>query len=211
MGGFLDAALGYPTAVYTALLGVVVVYWVMALLGVVDFESSGIDIDVDMHADGQIDDLGVLASYVVGFGLNGVPFSIVVSLIVLVSWTLSCLAGMWLLAWVPTLLLKAVAGTIVLAGSFLVSIPVTARVVRPMRGLFVSHTAIGNAALVGLSCKVLTQAVNERLGRAEVARRGASINIRVWAPTPNTLGRGDSALIVEYDEAAGRYLIESER
>lgn len=211
MGGFLEAALGYPTAVYTVLLGVVVVYWLMAVVGVVDFESSGIDIDVDMHTDGQIDDLGVLASYVVGFGLNGVPFSIVVSLIVLVSWTLSCLAGMWLLAWVPTLLFKAVAGTVVLVASFLVSIPVTARVVRPMRGLFVSHTAIGNAALVGLSCKVLTQAVNEKLGRAEVARRGASINIRVWAPTPNTLGRGDSALIVEYDEAGGRYLIESER
>jgi hypothetical protein len=49
--------------------------------------------------------------------------------------------------------------------------------------------------------------VNEKDGRAEVARRGASLNIRVWAPTPNTLKRGSQALILEYDEVAGRYLI----
>ena len=38
-----------------------------------------------------------------------------------------------------------------------------------MRALFVSHSAIGNAALVGQSCKVLTQKVDDRQGRAEVA------------------------------------------
>ena len=42
---------------------------------------------------------------------------------------------------------------------------------------------------------------------AEISRRGASLNIRVWAPTPNTLKRGSHALILEYDEVAGRYLI----
>jgi hypothetical protein len=206
----MNAALSYPTAVYTVLLVVVSVYWVMALVGVVDFESSGIDIDLDMHADGQIDDLGVLASYVVGFGLNGVPFSMVVSLIVLISWTLSCLAGMWLLPWVPTSLFQWLAATLVLALSFLASIPSTAALVRPMRRLFVSHTAIGNASLVGQLCKVVTQGVDEKLGRAEVARRGASINIRVWAKSPNTLNRGAQARILDYDEAAGRYQIEAE-
>lgn len=208
MGGFLNAALSYPTAIYSVFLVVISVYWVMALVGVVDFESTGIDLD--MHADGQIDDLGVLASYVVGFGLNGVPFSIVVSLIALISWTISCLAGMWLMPWVPTLLLQWVAGTVVLVMSFASSIPATAALVRPMRRLFVSHTAIVNASLVGQVCKVVTGSVDEKLGRAEVARRGASINIRVWAQTPNTLSRGAVARILDYDEAAGRYLIEAE-
>lgn len=210
MGGFLNAALSYPTAIYSVFLAVVSVYWVMALIGVVDFESTGIDIDLDMHTDGQIDDLGVLASYVVGFGLNGVPFSIVVSLIVLISWTISCLAGMWLMPWVPTLLLQWVAGTVVLVLSFASSIPATATLVRPMRRLFVSHTAIVNASLVGQVCKVVTGSVDEKLGRAEVTRRGANINIRVWAQTPNTLSRGAVARILDYDEAAGRYLIEAE-
>jgi len=209
MGNLAEAVVAYPTALYTALLGVVLVYWVLALLGIVDFESGGIDLDVDLHADAEIDSLSTLATYAVAFGLNGVPFSVVVSLLVLVAWTVSALAGMWLMPLVPTLLLRMVAGTGVLLGSFAVALPVTARLVRPMRGLFVTHSALSNAALVGLPCRVLTQAVDEKVGRAEVEQRGASINIRVWARSPNALGRGASARIVEYDPATGRYLIEA--
>jgi hypothetical protein len=208
MGEFWAVATSYPTAIYTVLLGVVLIYWLLAMLGMVDFESSGIDIELDADADGG--DISTLASHVVGFGLNGVPFSIVVSLIVLVAWTASCMAGMWVLAWLPAQWLQWLVGSVVLVASFALAIPLTAQVVRPMRRLFVSHTAVINAALVGQTCKVITQRVDTQLGRAEVARRGASINIRVWAHTPNALVKGSVARILEYDEATARYLIEAE-
>lgn len=209
MGDFMGAVTGYPTAIYTVLLGVVVIYWVLAVLGMVDIEHSGLDVDlhVHTHADGDTSDVGQLASYVVAFGLNGVPFSVAVSLLVLVSWTVSCLGGEWLLPLVPTMLLKLVAGTVLLVASAVIAIPITAVAIRPLRGLFVSHTAVTNAALVGQLCRVVTGVVNEKDGRAEVARRGASLNIRVWATVPNTLKRGSQALIIEYDEVAGHYLI----
>lgn len=209
MGDFMGAVTGYPTAIYTVLLGVVVIYWVLAMLGMVDIEHSGLDVDVGVHthADGDTSDIGQLASYVVAFGLNGVPFSVAVSLLVLVSWTVCCLGGEWLLPLVPTLPLQLLAGTVLLVASAVIAIPITAVAIRPLRGLFVSHTAVSNAALVGQLCRVVTGVVNEKDGRAEVARRGASLNIRVWATTPNTLKRGSQALIVEYDEVAGRYLI----
>ena len=70
----LTTVTAWPTAIYTVLLGVVLVYWVLAVLGMVDFESSGIDIDIDTHADAAPEDLGTLAGYVVAFGLSGVPF-----------------------------------------------------------------------------------------------------------------------------------------
>ena len=60
---------------------------------------------------------GAIASYVVAFGLSGVPFSIVVSLLVLVGWTLSCLAAVTLQAWIPTDILRWVAGLAILAVS----------------------------------------------------------------------------------------------
>lgn len=209
MGNFMGAVTGYPTAIYTVLLGVVVIYWVLAMLGMVDIEHSGLDVDVHMHthADGDTSDVGQLASYVVAMGLNGVPFSVAVSLLVLVSWTVCCLGGEWLLPLVPTLLLQLLAGTVLLVASAVIAIPITAVAIRPLRGLFVTHTAMTNAALVGQLCRVVTGVVNEKDGRADVARRGASLNIRVWATTPNTLKRGSQALIVEYDEVAGRYLI----
>ena len=209
MGNFMGAVTGYPTAIYTVLLGVVVIYWVLAMLGMVDIEHSGLDVDVHMHthADGDTSDVGQLASYVVAMGLYGVPCSVAVSLLVLVSWTVCCLGGEWLLPLVPTLPLQLLAGTVLLVASAVIAIPITAVAIRPLRGLFVTHTAVTNAALVGQLCRVVTGVVNEKDGRADVARRGASLNIRVWATTPNALRRGSQALIVEYDEVAGRYLI----
>ena len=76
--------------------------------------------------------------------------------------------------------------------------------------LFVTHAAISNASLVGQHCKVLTQTVDEKSGRAEVSQRGANINIRVWAHTPNPLARGGAARIVAYEEKTARYRIEAD-
>ncbi|MPM53892.1 hypothetical protein SDC9_100662 [bioreactor metagenome] len=143
-------------------------------------------------------------------GLNGVPFSVVLSLLVLVSWTVTCLAAMWLLPLVPTSLLRGIAGLAVMLVALALAIPVTARLIRPLRGLFVTHSAISNAALVGQECKVLTATVDEKFGRAEVATRGAPVNIRVWAETPNTLGKGSTARILDYDASGARYLIAAD-
>jgi len=209
MIGFLDAATSFPSVIYTVLLGVVLVYWLLSLIGIVDIDSGPV-IEAELHTDADIDEIGDLASYLVGLGLNGVPFSVVLSLLVLVSWTLTCLAAMWLLPLLPTSLLRGAAGLAVMLIALAVAIPVTARLIRPLRGLFVTHTAISNAALVGQACKVLTATVDEKFGRAEVTTRGAPVNIRVWAETPNTLNKGSQARILDYDAASARYLIVGE-
>lgn len=210
MTSFLDAALAYPTMIYTALLGLVLFYWLLAIVGLVDFEAGGLEIEADLQADADVSDLGTLAGYLVALGINGVPFSIVVSLMVLLSWLFSCLLGMWLLPLVPTALLSAVAGTAVLLLCPLFALPITARVIRPMRGLFVTHNAMSNQELVGRICKVLTSRVDETFGRAEVSTRGASVNISVWAETPNELVKGSLARIIDYDPDRQRYLIASD-
>lgn len=212
MGGFLQAVVSYPTAVFTTLLGVALVYWLLALLGLVDMDHSlhVHDGAGGLHDAHDLQDVGTLASYVVAFGLHGVPFSIALSVLALVSWTLSCLGSMWLLPLLPGAGPHYAAGTILGAASLSVAVPLTSRLVRPLRRLFVTHTAIHNASLVGQTCRVLTQTVDERNGRAEVPQRGANLNIRVWARTPNTLARGATARIVAYEEQAARYLIEAE-
>lgn len=205
MGNFSAAASTYPTALYSVLLGVVLCYWLLAMIGLVDFEHGGPELDLD----GDAGDIGTVAAYLVAFGLGGVPFSIVVSLLVLVAWTFSCLAAMWLLPLVPTVPLRLLAGTGVLAAAAAAAIPVAAWAVRPLRKLFVTHSAVSNAALVGQRCRILTRSVDERFGRAEVDSRGAGYNIRIFADTPNTLTRGASAIIVEYDAAAARYRVQA--
>jgi hypothetical protein len=212
--GFLDTAASFPTAVFTTLLVVALFYWLLALIGAVDFEAGGHHAHLESgddvhggHAEGDAD-VGALATYVVAWGLHGVPTSIAVSLLVLIAWVLSCLGGMWVLPMLPAGAPAHVGGVLLALASISIAVPLTSRLIRPLRGLFVTHTALHNASLVGQPCKVLTQVVDERAGRAEVAQRGANLNIRVWARTPNQLKRGATARIVAYQDNPARYLIE---
>ncbi|WP_148714816.1 ubiquinone biosynthesis protein [Chitinolyticbacter meiyuanensis] len=198
MSSFLDTISRFPTAIWTVLLGVVLLYWIAAMVGFVDIDA--------LDVDGEAGDFGDLSGKLMALGLGGVPFSIVISLITLTGWLVSCLADQYLVGWLPGWL-HYLAGAALLLLSFAVALPVTAAVLRPMRGLFVSHNAIRNPALVGSACKVLTLKVTERFGQAEVAGAGASINLRVRASTPNTLTRGTRAVIVDYDAASGSYTI----
>lgn len=207
MGSFVDAAASFPTAVFSTLLAVVLFYWVLAVLGIVDFDNG---VDIDAGGDPGPPDLGTIAGYVVAFGLQGIPFSIILSLLVLVSWTLSCLGGMWLLPLLPGTGTQYAGGAILALASVSLAVPLASALARPLRGLFVTHSAIHNSALVGQQCKVLTQTVDEKTGRAEVAQRGANLNIRVWAATPNKLSRGAFARIVAYEENTSRYRIEAD-
>lgn len=208
MVSFLDALVAFPTAIFTTLLGVVAFYWLLALMGLVDFDSGDAEVDVDPAMTDP--DLGSLAGIIVAFGLHGVPFSIVVSLLVLLSWTLTCLGAMWLLALLPGTIPVYVGGTLLALASVSLAVPIAARIIKPLRGLFVTHAAISNASIVGQHCKVLTLVVDEKSGRAEVPQRGANLNIRVWAKTPNPLVRGSNARIVAYEEKTARYRIEAD-
>ncbi|GHT89474.1 hypothetical protein AGMMS49543_28640 [Betaproteobacteria bacterium] len=52
---FLNAILSYPTVAYTTLLGVVLVYWIFAIVGLVDFEQGGPQFDSVGNMDGDIE------------------------------------------------------------------------------------------------------------------------------------------------------------
>lgn len=205
MGGFLTAASSFPTAIFSTLLGVVMIYWLLAVIGIVDIEHHGLHF-ADAHAAGA-DDLGTIAGVAHMLGLQGVPLSVAFSLLVLIAWTLSCLGGMWLLPLLPGAVTIG-AGAILGLASLSLAVPLARLAARPLRGLFVTHAAIHNVSLVGETCKVITGTVDEKVGRAEVAQRGSNLNIRVWAPAPNALRRGSLARIVAYDEARSRYRIE---
>ena len=207
MSSFVDAASAFPTAIFSVLLVAVLTYWLLALLGIVDADHGH-----GLHADGAADapDLATLAGITTALGLQGVPVSIAATLVVLFAWTLSCLGAMWVLPLVPSDSLRLVGGGILGLASLSVAVAAAGRAVRPLRPLFFTHAAIHNVALVGQTCKVLTQTVDEKMGRAEVAQRGAHLNIRVWAPSPNRLKRGASARIVAYEDATARYRIEAE-
>ena len=213
----LELLTSFPTAVPTVLLAVLMIYWLMSIIGIIDLgDSLHIHTEVG-HLDGieaahgghEVADFHTLAGYLVALGLGGVPLSVVASVLVFVIWLATALLHKYVIGLVPTDTLRTLSGVAVLLFTTALSIPIAARVIKPMRGLFVKHNARSNSSLVGLECKIVTEKVDPSFGRAEVANSGGGINIRVWASTPNDLRKNSKAIIVAYDETTRQYEVQA--
>ena len=180
MGDFVGVVLGFPTALFTFLLVVVVGYWIVVLFGALDSDS----LDGDGDGTGFS---GVLA----GIGLGGVPVTVALSLLVAFAWFVS-LAGATLVSGVLSLLVLVVA----LAVAWLL----TRLVVLPLRRLFPAAEGDSRAAFVGRPCVIRTGTVSETFGQAEVtAADGSSAIVQVRQTGRDTFTAGTIAMIYEFD------------
>jgi hypothetical protein len=214
---FLQAMLEFPTVVFTMLLGVVAVYWLFVIVGALDlhavdgahgatgFEHHASDGLVDgVHADGGAD-FGHEAFPAVldAMGIRGVPLTVWLSLVILLSWAFSLLGMQVAGAAMAALAGWSVTGAIVTVASLALAIAATSVLVRPIRKLNVVHTAVSNRTLVGKVCTITTMHVDGHFGQAEIADGGAGLIVQVRCAEPNDLTRGSQALIFEYDSGDG--------
>lgn len=207
----------FPTSVPTVLLAVLMIYWLLSIVGFVDLGDT-VHLHTDIHAVDGVDaahgghelaDMHTLAGYLVALGLGGVPLSVVASVLVFVTWLATALLHRYVVAFIPTDMLRTLAGAGVLLFAAALSIPISARVIRPLRGLFVKHEARSNGSLVGMDCKIITETVDTAFGRAMINNHGASLNIRVWAAVPNILCKNARAVILAYDETTGQFEVQA--
>jgi hypothetical protein len=179
MSEFFDAALAFPAVIFTFLLILVVAYWLAVIFG-------GIELEEDAP----------------WLGLGGVPAGITISFLIALAWFL-CLAGGRLVEALPlanlpvgpTALRFVVLG-LALAGAWFV----TRLLVVPLRRLFPEARQPSRADFIGRTCVIRTGQAGPDFGQAEVtAADGSSALIQVRTTGTDRLGRGDSALIFEYD------------
>lgn len=220
----LSASLQFPTVVFTIALGIALVYWLFVLLGALDIDIlGGGDADVSGAAKGigealtggakagveavkldfdvDADSGGVWS----GLGLKSVPMTITVSIVLLCSWCGSLLLMHYL---VPALGLGSWFPPLLLPGMLLVSIPITAVVVRPLVPIFEIREGKSNHDYVGHSCTISTGSVDENFGQATVEDGGTVLVIPVRCDKPGKLARNDKALIIEFDPERQAYVVE---
>lgn len=174
MGDFVDAALSFPTVVLTVLLAVVVLYWVLVLIGTLDVEIGDLDLGD-------------------GIGLGGVPVSVTISVLTVVSWFV-CLAGTVLLGH------DTLVGIGVLVVSLLIGLFAARLVVVPLRKLYVTGGEASRSDFLGRECVIRTGSVTDAFGQAEVAAAdGSSAIIQVRQTGEHALTNGHRALIFDYD------------
>lgn len=223
MQEFLNIILNFPTAMYTLLMGVVILYWITVILGAVDIDlfdldaelDADVDVDVDVdvdadvgvNAEGDVGAVGAVVSVLEALGLVGVPLTISMSLLVFFNWCATFL-GVYFLR--QGGLEGGLLNAAVVVGSMLLSLGATSLTVRPLRPLFQSKSGARAAdALVGHTVQVISGSVSPAQGRAQMALEGSTVNLSIRCEREdNGLKRGDEALIIGYDAARHLYMVE---
>jgi hypothetical protein len=79
---------------------------------------------------------------------------------------------------------------------------------RPFEPIFKLHVARERTSLIGEVCELSTGRIDARFGQAHMMIDGDDLLFQVRCDTPNTLVRGDRALIVSFDETREAYVVE---
>jgi hypothetical protein len=233
MGHFLGVALGFPMVIYTVLLGLSLVYWLFVLIGFAHVSFDGADGAADGAMDGAADaadigghdvgghdvgghdagdaDFGDAdtghAGMIAALKLRSAPITVVVSCILFFSWIL----GMFAAAALEGLHLE---GSSLLGAKLalffvvpIVALFPTSAVVRPLGRTLKPVQATKRKELVGKLCTIRTGTVTERFGEAMLEDGGAGLVLRVRVETGDKLGRGDQAVIVDYDDEKQEFTV----
>jgi hypothetical protein len=175
-------------------------------------DIGGGDGDVDFgDADGDDGDGGgALAAIMSALHLRSVPATVVFSLIITFSWLVSVVSMQLVTRLAPGMAGVLLSGGVLLA-AFVLSLPLTSFAARPLAKVFAPKHAPAKSDFVGRTCVIRTGSVTAKLGEATLNDGGAGLVLRVRVEDGKQLGRGEQALIVDYDAERETYLVEPMR
>lgn len=204
MNELWQTLISYPTGVYTTLIGVLLIFWLFAILGALDIDIISFDSDIDVDIDADIEIPGFIG-LMHTLGLTGVPFTIVITVLVFLAWVMTYFVSVTVLPYVPSLFLNVLVGTVTVIGTFVLAVPVTAKIVSPLRKLAETNRAKSNKDFLGGQCKVTSLTVDDTFGQGKIKTKGTSLVVRIRADVPNKIKKGDIVRPIHYDEAGNFY------
>ena len=205
---FLQTALSFPTALFSFLLCVAILYWCVAALGI--FEVDLLDIEADSALDNQALQPEGFAGLLLKLGLNGVPLTLVLTLLFFFAWVLSYFVELLLLRYLPLGFLRYPLGLVVVFAALLLAVPVSSALCKPLRPLFRKLEATSSTSVLGQTAVVRSGRVTLSHGEALLENGGAGLILRVRADEARGFKRGDRVVLLEYLEAEHAYRIITE-
>lgn len=204
MNDFLSNALSFPTLLFTGLLILVIIYWLLSLIGIADFDLDGGGMEIEAAES---------PSFITKFKVDGIPVTISLSVVVFLSWVISFLVVHFyqdesLEDW-----LRMIIGAWVIILSPILSALLAGQILSPLRPVFekMKNEAEGQKAdsLVGKVAQVRTNKVSMSFGDADIDSEGASLILKVRAEEPNEFKLGDRVMISDYLPNENTYKIKS--
>lgn len=215
MDPFYQNISSFPTVFFTFFLLIVVLYWLVAVLGLVDLDVLDFDIpdadgSLDMNPDTGLSNANVLAGVMLRFGLYGVPVTIILSFVALFGWFICYYLVHFLFAVIPDGFISFLGGIPVLLASLYVSVLITATVIKPLRPLFKKTSQDTIKRVLGQSAIVRTSRVDNSFGEAVLSDGGAGLILKVRTIGETTFLKGDRVVLLEHDKEKNVYRVISE-
>ncbi len=210
---FLQIVTSFPAIIYSVLLTVTIILALLTIVGLFDIDGPEFDLDFDGDGDGDVDfsadapTAEGLAGFMLAWGLTGVPITFVFSTLSLVGWVICYQLVYFTFDYIPDGLLEYLAGAVILVISFFASLPITAFMIKPLKGLFSGAQAKSNKHILGQVAVIRSSKVTATFGEATFNDGGAGLLLRVRNSDDNTLKKGDAVVLLQYNKTDGTYLV----
>ncbi|EHJ93200.1 hypothetical protein [Vreelandella boliviensis] len=200
MNDLLHAATQFPTIVFTFLLGLLALYWLLVIIRLVPLELFERDSLKEDH----------LASTLVSLGFAGVPATLALTVILTIAAVLTLAIELLVLRWLPLGLIRIPVGVLVLWGALVVASPVAAMLCQALhRGLH-RYRPFTRRCLLGQ-----TVVVTERQGTGEqafaVIENEPSSTVKLLSKHDALPVQGERRVLVKYLAEEGAYRSVSEQ
>jgi hypothetical protein len=211
MDPFYQNISSFPTAIFTFILAICVLYWLLAVLGVVDIDMLDIDADIDLGNEAATPN--AMAGVMLKFGLNGVPVTIIISFLSLFGWLASYYSVHYLSPLIPAGegLLYTLFRWVILILAFWFAVLLTAMVVKLLSPFFKKIEQQTFKNILGQSAVVRTSKVTTSFGEAFLDDGGAGLILKVRSSEDQTFSKGDKVVLLEYLEKENFYHVISEQ
>ncbi|BDD05073.1 OB-fold-containig protein [Aureibacter tunicatorum] len=208
----LQEAVKGANIIPTFLLVFVLMYGMIAFMGLIDFDTIDFDLDVDADADIDMDadvdadaegGLSGVSGFLSYFNIGRMPIMIYLFFVVFPMWVMSILINhllgiesFWL-------------GLILLLPIIFVSLFFAKYACIPVAKLWEGLDGTIDTNFEGKTCTVLYDAKGDLLSQAEMEWAGDKVRLNVKALQGKHISEGDQAVIIEHVEDQDFYYVET--
>lgn len=203
MSELLQAALSSVNIIPTAFLVFVLLYWAAVIFGLLDLDFLDVEMETEVNADG-VSSVAWLNSALAFFNLGKVPLMVFLTFLALPFWSISILANYYLNN------NSALLGAFYLVPGFIAALFISKVLTMPFVRLFATLEKEHDSAaiIIGQICTVILPANTTELGQAAVKTKGSPLLLNVKTTNGSALKKGETALVIDYNNENNFYLIE---
>lgn len=199
MSEFLHAASASVNIIPGILLLFALLYWVVVIIGILDYDL----LDFDLETAGP-DAIAWLNNALSFFNVSKIPFMIFFSFVALPFWAISLIVNYYLNTG------ESIVGLMLLLPIFFFSLVISKILTSPFVKIFAAleKEPLSKASVIGRICTVILPVTATEMGQATVRTEGSPLLLNVKATSGAQLKKGETGLVIDYNETNQFYLIE---